>query len=69
MTMTIDSRLKSIRESSHLTQQELADKLNASRPLVARIEGDTITMSFPLAIQISKILDCSLDELAGRRCS
>lgn len=69
MTTTIGSRLKSIRESSHLTQQELADKLNVSRPLVTRIEGDTVTMSFPLAIRIAKILDCSLDELAGRRCS
>lgn len=69
MTMTIGSRLKSIRESSHMTQQELADRLNVSRPLVARIEGDTSMLSFPLAIQISKILDCSLDELAGRGCS
>lgn len=69
MTATIGSRLKSIRESSHLTQQELADKLNVSRPLVARIECDTKMMSFPLAIQISEVLDCSLDELAGRRCS
>lgn len=69
MTATIGRRLKSIREASHLTQQELADKLNVSRPLVARIEGDTTMMSFPLAIQISEVLDCTLDDLAGRRCS
>lgn len=69
MTATIGTRLKSIREASNLTQQELAEKLNISRPLLARIESDTKMMSFPLAIQIAEIFDCSLDELAGRKCS
>lgn len=67
--MTMGKQLRQLRESSGLTQPELAEKLGVNQSIVTRFENDTKVPSLPLAIQIADVFDCSLDKLVGRRCS
>ncbi len=69
MTTEMGKRLRTMREEQHLTQQELANKLGIGRDLVSRYEMGTKLPTLLVAIQISDVLDCSLDYLVGRKCS
>lgn len=69
MTNEMGKRLKTLREEKSMTQQDLANQLGIAREQVTRFESGTKYPSWLIAIQISDILDCSLDYLAGRRCS
>ena len=66
--MTIGKRIKQLRESSGLTQPELAEKLGVNQSNITRFENDTKIPTLLLAIQIADVFDCSLDQLVGRRC-
>jgi DNA-binding XRE family transcriptional regulator len=47
----------------HMTQQELADAVNAGRVTIARAESGRQEPSLSLAIRLAEALGCSLDDL------
>ena len=59
------SRLKELRKERNLTQQQLADRLNVSRSVVAMIESDKQKGSIDLQKQIANFFNVSLDYLEG----
>lgn len=57
-------RLKEIRESKGLTQQELADKAGCSRQFVNMIENsDSLNVSSKKLLDIANALDVKIDDL------
>ena len=66
-TTTIDfgKRLAKLRKSCGLTQQELGDKIEVSRRVIAYYEGETKYPPAHLVIPIAKALGVTTDELLG----
>lgn len=62
--MSIGKNLKSIRTAKKLSQSDLAEKVNVSRPMIAQIERGTKSLSIPLGKEIAKVLNCTLEDLA-----
>lgn len=58
--------LKSLRRSSKLTQQQLADALGIERASVARYEDGSRTPPLKVMLRIADFFDTSLDYLTGR---
>lgn len=56
-------RFKLARIAKDLTQQELADAVEATRQTIGLIEKDRYNPSLALCIRIAKALDKTLDEL------
>ena len=61
---TFSERLRHIRKSKKITQQELADKLEIDIKSVSRWENGSVP-TIELAVSLSKALDVSLNELLG----
>ena len=60
------NRIKKLREEFHMTQQELADKLNGAKRTVAMYENETRKPSMEVLIKLSEIFNCSIDYLLGK---
>ena len=60
------NRLKDVRKSRHVTQEEIAKQIGVSQVFVSRVEKGTKKISLDLATEIADYLDVSLDEIAGR---
>lgn len=56
-------RLKELRIKKGLTAKEMAEKLNISRAFYSQIENDKRTLSYKMAISISKILNTKPDDI------
>lgn len=63
--MEIAQRIKNLRESAHLTQQELADRLSISRSTLAGYESENKQPSYQVLAQISSIFKIPTDYLLG----
>ena len=61
--MALGDKIKRLREERHLTQQQLADKLNVSRQTVCRWENGSRCPDLIMAKKLAVELDISLDEL------
>lgn len=61
---TIGQRLKQLRESKKLTQDEFSKNLSVKKLQIGLIENDKSGMSLDLATEISKFYGCSIDWLA-----
>ena len=59
----MNMRFKLARVAKDLTQQELADKVEATRQTIGLIEKGRYNPSINLCIRIAKALDRTLDEL------
>ena len=57
--------LKQLRREKKLTQQQLADRLNVSRSVLAMIESEKQQGSIDLQKQIANFFNVSLDYLEG----
>lgn len=57
------SKIKIARVEKGLTQQELADIVNVTRPTISLIESNKYNPSLKPCIYIAKILDECLDKL------
>lgn len=57
--------LKELRKSKGLTQGELATKLGVTKQIVSNWEREITPINLEYAIKVAKILECTLDELAG----
>jgi putative transcriptional regulator len=55
--------LRLARVENNLSQQELADKVNASRQTIGLIEKGGYNPTLELCIRIARVLDKSLDHL------
>ena len=55
--------LKVERAKMNLTQQQLADKVGVSRQTINSIEGDRYVPSTVLALKISEIFNCAVNEI------
>lgn len=62
----MDLQLRKYRRLAGLNQQQMADALNVKVATYRTWENGRRTMSFPQACACADILDCTLDELAGR---
>ena len=63
--MKFDEKLQKLRKASGLSQEALADKLNISRQAVSKWESGVSYPETDKLIQMSKIFNCSLDELVN----
>lgn len=63
--MTIEERLKDKRNSSGLTQEDLAQKLNVTRQTISNWENGKRLPDIVMLNKIAKLYEISLDELCG----
>ena len=61
--MDIGNKIKSRRVALSLTQEELAEKLNVSRSTVSNWEIDRNYPDLSSIVELSAVLDMTLDEL------
>jgi len=61
----LSKRLKAAREAAKLSQSEIADKIGVSQPAYCYMENGDKVPSLPVAKQLAKILNISLDYLVG----
>ena len=64
--MLIGKRLKELRLTEKLTQEELAKKLNINRVNYTRYETDKVRPDYETLIKIADFYDISLDEIFDR---
>ena len=57
------TKLKEVRESKQLTQDELAKALGVSRQTINSIETSKYVASLPLAIKIAKYFKTTVEEI------
>lgn len=57
------SYLKKYRLLAELTQEELAEKVNVRRETIIRLEAAKYNPSLKLAIEISRVLNTSVEEI------
>ena len=62
--LDVGGNIRKIREARRMTQQELADSVGVSKPMICRVERGTKNITVQLAVQISEVLGCELEELA-----
>ena len=65
MTIKLGNRLADLRKEHHLSQEELAEKLNVSRQAISKWECGESSPDTDNLIELSKIYNISLDELVG----
>lgn len=65
--MSIGENLRVLREKKGYTQITLAKKIGLSQGMVAQLERGTKTLSLPLAIDLSEILECSVMDFIQER--
>ena len=63
----LGQKLKELRLSESLTQQQLADKLQISRVNYTRYETNAVRPDYELLIKLADFYDVSLDDIFGRR--
>ncbi len=63
--MSFAEKVREKRKEAKMTQKELAEKVGISRPYLVQIEKEIRTPTIPVGYQIARVLDCTLDELAG----
>lgn len=62
--MSIDNKIKVLRiTNGDLTQQDLADRVGCSRQTIHSIESGKFVPSVELALKISSILGCKVEDL------
>ena len=54
---------KVLREKAHLTQDEIAKKLNISHQSISKWENGISLPTIEYCVPLTKILNCTLDEL------
>lgn len=65
MNEILGARIKNIRESKNLTQEDIAARLGMSRQRFARIEKGVSDISYDLILKISRILNICPDEITS----
>lgn len=63
--LNIGERIMQLRKQHNLSQQELADKVGASRTIIGNYERDTNTPSIDVLLKLAKAFNVSVDFLIG----
>ena len=63
--MTIGERIKTLRKSNDMTQEDLAKKIDVSRQAVASWEADRTLPSVKNAYAMADVFDCDINDIAG----
>lgn len=63
MTISFGINLRTLREKKKLSQEELARKLQISRQSISKWEQGISYPSILYLVPLTKILDCTLEEL------
>lgn len=58
-------RLKRLRQSKHLTQLQLATRLNITKSMISAYENDIRLPSYDVLIKLSRIFNVTTDFLLG----
>ena len=59
----LNNQLEELRKASHLTQLELAEKVEVSRKSINSIENGIYIPTTVLAIKIAKALNCTIHDV------
>ena len=59
----IITNLKSVRESTGMTQQELADRIGIRRETILRLENNRYNPSLEMALKIAQVFDLKIEDL------
>lgn len=65
--IAIGKKLKELRTSENLTQQQLAEKLQISRVNYTRYETDAVRPDFETLLKLADFYGVSLDEIFDRK--
>lgn len=60
-------KLKELREQRNLTQKEIADEINVTSSTISKYENEIKVPNLKRLVQISKVLNVTLDELVEFR--
>lgn len=63
----IGVHLKRIRKEKHLTQEQVAQRLNISRQAISRWENDLAMPDIDNLVVLSKLYEVSIEELLGEK--
>ena len=59
----IITNLNSVRESTGMTQQELADRIGMRRETILHLENNRYNPSLEMALKIAQVFDLRVEEL------
>ncbi|MEA4846515.1 MAG: helix-turn-helix transcriptional regulator [Clostridiaceae bacterium] len=65
MNAALGARIKSLRESRGLTQEQIADKMNCTRQKYARLEKGLIDISYGSISTIAQVLGVKIEEITS----
>jgi len=65
--MKIGNKLKELRLSENLTQEQLSEKVGVSRVNYTRYETDKVRPDYETLIKLADFYDVSLDEIFNRK--
>jgi len=61
--VTVDNRLKELRETQSVTQVDLAKSVGVTRQTIISLENGRYNPSLELAFKLARIFQCSIEEL------
>lgn len=61
--MNIAENIREKRTKLGLTQEQLADMLTVKRPMITQIERGTKIITLPLAKEMARVFNCTIDDL------
>jgi transcriptional regulator with XRE-family HTH domain len=65
----LGGRLRALREKRGLTQQQVADRIGATKPRISRYEGGAVVPEAETLVLLGQVLEVSLDELLTGRAA
>lgn len=61
--MSISDNIRRLRRAKDLTQEQLAEAVGVSQPMIAQIERGSRTATMPIGKAIADVLGCNIEEL------
>jgi len=65
MNVLLGARIRSLRESKGLTQEQFAEKMKCTRQKYARLEKGLIDVSYSSLITVAQMLEVKLEEITS----
>lgn len=65
MNEVLGSKIRYLREALHMTQEDVAEKLNMSRQRYARIEKGICDISYDFILRVSRVLGVESGEITS----
>ena len=60
--MTIGERMKRIRESRNMSQEQVAKAVGISKPMICQVENGYKNISLPVAVAVADVLGCTVND-------